>query len=115
MSSSYGIAFDGKGKWIFGNDSAMNLIIFGVDNSSSSHTNNCNKIFLILGEVPIFGTNRSFSSRKKNFNINFSKEKTKLCLSLHYNGDNSYLLVNGKKPLSLRPIMETPTFQLGFA
>ena len=115
MSSGYGIAFDGKDKWSFGNDSAMNHIIFGVDNSSSSHTNNCKKIFFILGVVPIFGTNRSFGSQKKNFNINFSKAKTKLCLSLHYNGNNSYLLVNGKKSLSLRPIMETPTFQLGFA
>ena len=29
--------------------------------------------------------------------INFTKEKTKFCLSLHYNGANSYLLVNGKE------------------
>ena len=29
--------------------------------------------------------------------INFTKENTKFCLSLHYNGANSYLLVNGKE------------------
>ena len=29
------------------------------------------------------------------YSINFSKGNTKLCLSLHYNGANSYLFVNG--------------------
>ena len=33
-----GIAFDGKGSWSFGNDFARNVINFGVDNSSSYHT-----------------------------------------------------------------------------
>ena len=34
---------------------------------------------------------------QKNFSIDFSKANTKICLSLHYNGDNSYLSVNGKE------------------
>ena len=34
---------------------------------------------------------------KKKIDINFSKEKTKFCLSLHYNADSSYLLVNGNE------------------
>ena len=29
--------------------------------------------------------------------INFSKEQTKFSLSLHYNGANSYLFVNGRE------------------
>ena len=33
------------------------------------------------------------ASEKKN-SINFSKAKTKFCLSLHYNGDESYFYVN---------------------
>ena len=37
--SGYEIAFDGIGSWSFGNDIATNVIIFGVNNSSSSHTN----------------------------------------------------------------------------
>ena len=41
MSSDYGIAIDEKGKWNFGNESARIVVIFGVDNSSSSHTDNC--------------------------------------------------------------------------
>ena len=36
--SGYGIALDGAGKWSFDNDSAEVVIMFGVDNSSSSHT-----------------------------------------------------------------------------
>ena len=34
--------------------------------------------------------------QKKNV-INFSKANTKFCLSLHYNGDESYLYVNKKE------------------
>ena len=33
--------------------------------------------------------------RKKMYSINFTVTKKKFCLSLHYNGTNSYLLVNG--------------------
>ena len=40
MYGGYGIAFEGKDKWSFGNDYARNGVIFGVDNSSSSHTDN---------------------------------------------------------------------------
>ena len=31
----------------------------------------------------------------KIYSINFTKANTKFCLSLHYNGANSYLFVNG--------------------
>ena len=34
------IAFDGDVSWSSGNDFARNNVIFGVDNSSSSYTNN---------------------------------------------------------------------------
>ena len=45
INSGYGIEFDGKVKWSFGNDDARNVMTFGVDNSSSSHTDNLNNIF----------------------------------------------------------------------
>ena len=32
---------------------------------------------------------------EKLYSINFTKENTKFCLSVHYNGGNSYLFVNG--------------------
>ena len=33
-------------------------------------------------------------SAEKKYSINFTKNNKKFCLSLHYNGANSYLLVN---------------------
>ena len=83
--------------WYFGNDFARDVVIFDVDSSSSFHSDNCKSEFLILGEGPICDINNSFGSPKKTFSINFSKRNTKICLSLHYNGDNSYLIVTGKE------------------
>ena len=78
------------------NDFARNVIIFGVDNSSSSHSDNRKNNFLTLGEDPTYGINGSFGSTEKKFSINFAKTNTKFCLSLLYNADNSYLFSNGK-------------------
>ena len=36
----YGITFDSAGSWSFNSNTARNVIIFGVDNSSSSHADN---------------------------------------------------------------------------
>ena len=38
--SGYGVEFHGKGSWSFFDDFAKTVIRFGVDNSSSSHTDN---------------------------------------------------------------------------
>ena len=54
-------------------------------------------IFIDLGEEPTYNINGSFSASGKDFSINFSKAKIKFCLSLHYNGNNSYLFVNAKE------------------
>ena len=50
---------------VFGNDFARNVVILGVDNSSSSHANNCKNQFLVFGEGQIFGINGSFGSPRK--------------------------------------------------
>ena len=55
--SGYGIAFDGKGEQSFGDDLTKNVTVFGVDNNSSSHTDNLKNDFLMLGEDPTFGIN----------------------------------------------------------
>ena len=68
--SSYAIAFDRKGNWSFGNDLAKNVIIFGVDDTPSSDTDN-----LKNGESPTFGINGRFGSSEKKTDINFSKAK----------------------------------------
>ena len=45
--NGYRIAFYEKGEWNFGNDSARNVGIFGVDNSLSSPTDICKNIFSV--------------------------------------------------------------------
>ena len=55
MYSGYRIAFDGKDSWSFRDDFSRNVIIFGVDNSSSSHTDNLKNDFIILGDGDTFG------------------------------------------------------------
>ena len=74
-----------------------NVIIFVVDNSWSSHADNRKNNFLMLGEGLTFGNNGKFGSPEKKVSINFSNGNIKFCLSLHYNFDNGYLLVNGKE------------------
>ena len=64
---------------------ARNIIIFGV-NSSKSKTQN----ILMLGHGLTRKVNKMYSP-------NFSAENKIFCLSLHYNGDDSYLFVNGKE------------------
>ena len=94
MYSGCGMRFGGAGSWSFDNDTARNVLIFGVDNRSSSYVENRKNNFLVLGEGPTFRINGSFVSPEKNVSINFSKANTKLCLSLHYNADNIYLFAN---------------------
>ena len=50
------------------------------------------------------------------FSANFTVANEKFCLSLHYNGDNSYLLVNGKEIINFKAkeseIVKTPNMSL---
>ena len=60
-----GIAFDVKDSWSFDKDFARNAVIFGVDNSSSSHPDNWKNNFLVLCEGPTDGINDSTSAAEK--------------------------------------------------
>ena len=93
--SEYGITFDSAVWWSCGNDTTRNVRIFGIDNSIIYHSDNHKNKFLILGKGPTFGINEKFGTPEKMFSIKFSKSRTKFCLSLHRNTDNSYLFVNG--------------------
>ena len=92
----------------FHSDRASNVVIFGVDNSSWSHADNFKNNFLVLGEANSFGISGNFDAQEKKFSINFSQVKMTFCLSLHYNGDNSYFLLTEKKSLSLKLIIVEP-------
>ena len=72
----------------------QNVIIFGVDMTSSVHVDNKKKDILILGKDQTQGLEHTLTAEKM-YSINFTVTKKKFCLSLHYNGANSYLFVNG--------------------
>ena len=57
----------------------------------------------MLCERDTFGINGSFGAPQKKFNINLRKTN----LSLHYNGDNSYLFVNEKNTIDKSDILNT--------
>ena len=57
--------------------------------SSSTKIDNRKKDILIVGIGPMQGLEHILSAEKM-YSINFSKDDTKFCLSLHYNGANSY-------------------------
>ena len=63
--SGYSITFDSASSWSFDNDFARNVLTFGVDNSSSSQSDNRKNNFLVLDESPTYGINGSFGPREK--------------------------------------------------
>ena len=90
----YGIGFDKKGEFSFGNGFGGNCIILGADMSSSVHANNKTKYILVLGKDLVQGLGNTLIYAEKLNSINFAKTNTQFCLSLQYNGANSYLFVN---------------------
>ena len=101
--SGYGIGFDRKGTFSFGNGFCRNCIIFGLDMSSSAHVDNKKKDSLILGEGPTQGLDdTTLTAEKKKYSINFTENNQKFCLSLHFNGAKSYLFVNGTEIIKFK-------------
>ena len=49
----------------------------------------------MLSKDFVQGKNDTAIYAEKMHSINFTENNKKFCLSLHYNGDNSYLFVNG--------------------
>ena len=63
--------------------------------SLSVHVDNKKKDHLIPGESATQGLDRTTLTPEKMYSINLTATKTRFCLSLYYNGENSYLFVNG--------------------
>ena len=106
----YGICFDERSE--FGHTitegghahttDARNVLIFGADMSSSVHaTNRANHIYL-MGTGLTQGINDTTIYAEKIFYRNFIDFGKKFVLSLHFNGDNSYLFVNGRQELKFK-------------
>ena len=101
--SRYGIVFDSRSLFSVPNfDWGKNVIIFGVDMSSSMHTDNKNKDILILCNGPTQGLDDTTLAAEAEYSINFSRSNRKFCLSLHYNGSNSFYLLMLQKYINLK-------------
>ena len=93
--SGYGIGFDRRSSSSFpGGGFGENILIFGVDMSSSAHIDNKKKDILVLAKGPTQGLEHTLTAEKMD-SISFTVTKKKFCISLHYNGANSYLFANG--------------------
>ena len=93
--SGYRIGFDKRSSFSFpGGGFGQNVLIFGVDMSSSAHIDNKKKDILVLGKGPTQGLEHTLTAEKM-YSINFTVTRKKICLSLHYNGASSCLFVNG--------------------
>ena len=81
---------------------ARNLIIFGADMSFSKHAiNKANNIY-VMGKDYIQKIDDTRIYAEKMFYRNFTEPGKKFILSLHYNGDNSYLFVNGREEIKFK-------------
>ena len=69
--------------------------------SSSTKLDNRKNDILILEKGPTQVLEQAHSAEKL-YSINFTKKNTKFCLSLHYNGANSYLFVNGTEIIKFK-------------
>ena len=99
----YGICFDGESSFSFGNRiDAKNVIIVGVNTSNSSHSTTKTQNIYVLGKDFVQGINNTTIYGEKIYNTNFTEQSKKFVLSLHYNGDNSYLFVNGSQELTFK-------------
>ena len=65
--------------------------------SNSRHTTSKTQSVLVLGHGLIQKTNDTAIYAEKMYSPNFTVGNKIFCLSLHDNGDNSYLFVNGKE------------------
>ena len=95
------LGFDREISFTFGNDFSKDVIIFGVDMSSSTKIDNRKKYILILGRGTTQGLESTLSAEKM-YSINFTKKNTKFCLSLHYNGADNYLFVNATEMIKFK-------------
>ena len=104
--SGYGISFDRYGTSSFPTGGfGCNVIIFGVllmSNEFFCNVDNKKKNILILDEGPIQGSDNTILTAEKKYAINFTLNRKKFCLSLYYNGENSYLFITGTEIIKFK-------------
>ena len=79
-----------------------NVLIFGADMSFSIHrTNRANHIY-VMGDGLTQGIHDTTLYAEKKYFRNFTEPNVKFVLSLHYNGNDSYLFVNDRQELKFK-------------
>ena len=103
ICTGYGIGFDLHSEISLPDGSmGQNVIVFGVDMGSSVHIWNKNNNILILGKGLTQGSDDTTLTAEAQYSVNLSGSNRKFCLSLHYNGSNSFLFVNATKICQLK-------------
>ena len=104
----YGICFGEDALFSMRNiNNGRNVLIFGAHENSVIHANNkANNIF-VMSDGIAQGINDTTLYAEKLCSQNFIRPSIKFVLSLHYNGDNSYLFVNGKQELKFKIKIES--------
>ena len=107
--SGYGIGFNRKGEFSYGTRGfGRNVVVFGADLSDSLHENNRANNILLLGKDFIQRVNGTTIYAEKVYSINFTDKNKKCCLSLQYNGADSYsFLGNTSKDFSVDNMKKT--------
>ena len=104
----YGICFDEGGSFSKGNiNNGRNVLMFGVHENSLIHANNKANNSYVMGDLFVQGINDTTLYAEKMYSQNFTQPPKKFILSLHYNGDDSYLFVNGKQELKFKAKTES--------
>ena len=99
----YGICFDEGGMFSVGSiNNVRNVLIFGVHESSLIHSNNKANNIYVMGKDFVQGIKDTTLYADKAYSQNFTHPSKKFVLSLHYNGNDSYLFVNGKQELKFK-------------
>ena len=89
---SHGIGFDLSGVFIHPNGrDGKNVIILWVGMTNSKHASN-KTVMVVYKKI-----DNTTIYADKMYSPNFTVANKTFCLSLHYNGDDSYLFVNGKE------------------
>ena len=97
--SGYGLGFDSTVNFTHPDGGiGRNVITFGADLSNSTvHANNKTQSVLVLGRGIIQEINGTSIYAEKMYSPNFTVDNKIFYLISHYNGDKSYLFVNGKE------------------
>ena len=81
---------------------SRNVSIFGADLGFSVHATNRAINIYLMGTGLTQGINDNTIYAEKNFYRKFTDFGKKFMLSLHYDGDDSYLFVNGRQELKVK-------------